>query len=164
MQNTKYISTKELTLILIFSFLAFAFFAAAIGADVVASHESAAEKAVREFSSISVGCRLCDRDFVAGFNLITFFIFLALIRPKRFIVSTALTFIYGALLVVSIYLRLDGTGALGGVDFYTDPWVEFINKTDVYDYVASFVIVVLLGWQSSIVWRIYRSKGNGQMP
>jgi hypothetical protein len=171
MRNTSPISTNERILILVFSFLAFAFFATAVSAEIIESYNNsvaAEQKEMRRQSGDTNVISFSRHDLhpLPGlFNLITFFVFLALLlTAKKYFVSTALTVIYGALLVISIYLRLDGTSSYGWNGFYSDPWVEFINKTNIYDYVASMVIVVLLCWQSSIIWRIYRSKSNGQMP
>ena len=160
--NTKdSISKLERVLLLAFTSLAFAFFALGIFAEAAQSYNDSVVRHQNELARqagvkniISFASHGFDHS-IPLFNLITFFIFLALIRPGRYIISMALTVLYLVFLVVSVAIRLDGRGALGSENFFTDPWVEFWLKTGFHDHFAAVVIVILLVWQGSILWRVY---------
>ncbi len=69
--------------------------------------------------------------------------------------------VYLVVLLISVWVRLDGKGLFGGsFDGFTDPWLELWMKTSHIDYFAAVVIVILLTWQASILWRIYRTHGG----
>ena len=155
------ISKKERITLLVFAFLAFSFFAFFIWDRAIDSYNNSVvqeqnERRAQAGGRPAISFSVDDfRPLPGGFNLLTLFIFLALIRPKKFIVSTSLTILYGVLLLISLFIRLDGEGALGGKDFYSDPFVELFHKTNIFDYAAGFFILVLLTWQISILWRIH---------
>ncbi|MBK9165402.1 MAG: hypothetical protein IPM21_16135 [Acidobacteria bacterium] len=145
------ISKTERVLLLSFSFMVFAIFAAAIFAEEVQIYRASL---ANEFAQLS-GRFMTPT--VPMFHLITFLIFLALFRTKEFIISISLTVVYLVLLLFSIWERLDGGGALGGENFYTNRWLELSMKTNHYDYLAAFAIIVLFVWQATILWRKYLS-------
>ncbi len=160
-------SQIERVLILAFAFVAFALFALNIAGEAIESYN---DSVVRHHNKIArqAGVKNIIEFSADGFNyqaplfnLITFPILLALIKPRRYIISTGLTVLYLVFLIISVTDRLDGRGALGSDGFFTDPWHELWMKTSINDYFAAFVIAVLLMWQGSILWRVYRnSRGN----
>ncbi len=97
----------------------------------------------------------------AGLHLLTVLIFLAAIRPRSFFVSAILAVIYAGLLLVSLYLRVNGESFLGG-PIPGDPgfFQELYLKTWIWDYVALAYLVVLLPWLSSIIYRRHRRRSR----
>ena len=161
----KYQPSKfERVLILAFTFVAFALFATTIAAEAIQSYNDsvvihhnkiarqAGVKNIIEFSADGFNYR------APLFNLITFPILLALIKPKRYVISTGLTVLYLVFLIISVTDRLDGRDAFGSDGFFTDPWLELWMKTSINDYFTAFVIAVLLIWQGSILCRVYRNS------
>lgn len=100
---------------------------------------------------------------LAGLNLLLPCIFIAILAAKKYVVSTALTLIYGALVATGFYVRLDGRGGFGSEGFYTDIRTEIWNKTHPFEFVAVFFIVAVLIWQGSILWRIFVSDRRNQV-
>ncbi len=150
------ISKAERILLLSFSFAALAFFALGISAEVtqvynnsVAEHqkELARQAGAENIPSFSVDHG--PYHSIPLMNLILLPIFLSLLRARSYILSTSLTALLGVFLTLSIASRLD-SGQLG-----TDPWHEIWINTMIYDYLAAFVIAVLLIWQCSILWRVF---------
>ena len=88
-------------------------------------------------------------------HFLTFFIFLALLKTKRFLLSTFLTIFYAFVFVYGIsagyYAR-----RLGGEEF--SPKVYFFDSVyrgaDIFEYVAALFISILLFWQISILLRM----------
>jgi len=144
------ISKNERNCLLTVAILAFVFFSAAIGLEMFRTSYNV-EPTFR-FAADGV-------HFVpGGFNLLTLFICSALIQPRRFIVSTCLTIVYAGLFLVSLLLRIDGTGYLGSEGFYRSPLLELYHKTSIFDYASALTILILLGWQGSILFRIHRQS------
>jgi hypothetical protein len=90
-----------------------------------------------------------------GLHFFTLFIFLALLKTKRFLLSSLLTAFYAVVFIYALSLRYDGA-RLGGEEF--SPKVDFLDKvyraaTD-YDYIAAIFISILLFWQISILLRM----------
>ena len=114
------ISKVEHRFLLAVSLLAFMFFASFILLKEVEHHNYAMNQRYSGFSVDSV-----EPEASAGFNLFTFFIFLSLIKPKRFLLSTLMTVMYAALLLLSLYIRVDGETPLGG---WYPPEVGFFGE------------------------------------
>lgn len=159
------ISRIERSLIISFGFLVFALFATGIFAEAVQSYNESvvrhqnelAERAGARIISFSGGGAM---PTIPLFHLITFPIFLMLFNARKFIVSISLTTVYLVWLLISVWVRLDGEGLFGSIESFTDPWLELWMKTSHLDYLAAVVVVVLLPWQASILWRIYRTRGG----
>jgi len=171
MKQPKNISSKERTLLAIFAFFAFSFFAVFTTADVISSHnyaianeqeDLAAEASLQPRISFSVDSVVPVS--AALFNFLLLPIFFALLRTRKFIVSTVLTVLYCAFFVLSMILKVDGRGLLGG-SYPPDVGVfeELYRKTYFFDYATAVFVVVLLVWQFTILLRIskrtYSSKG-----
>jgi hypothetical protein len=88
-------------------------------------------------------------------HFLTLFIFTALYRTRRFILSIFLTIFYAGIFIYGLFLRYNGA-RLGGEEF--SPQVDFLDKiyhaaTD-FDYVFAAFISILLFWQISILLRM----------
>src|SRR5687768_808819 len=110
------ISTPERTAILLLSFIVFAFFASSLLPAIIDNYNESVAETQRELlreagsaQSISFGISDCRR-LPAGLHLMTFFIFLSLLRPKRFIAATVLALFYLGLMLFALYLRVGYTG------------------------------------------------------
>lgn len=164
MEASNIIRRKERYALLLFSFLVFALVASVISWQAIASYNKSVEQAQndlhREAGGQVISFAACGGPSytVAGLNLITFFIFLSFIRPRRFIVSSVLILFYAALFCYGIFARLNGEGTLGSKDFFTDKWYELYMKTYHMDYLIALIITTFLAWQFTIIWRIIRSR------
>ena len=149
------ISNFERSLLLIFTFLGFLFFATAIIEPAIREynysvyveqnrliHEANNEKGPSFSISVSGWT-------VPGFHLISFFILISIIRTKKYIVSFSLTTIYLLFFVYGIYLRNEF--------FFLSSLIDGIYKTSQslrhFDYIGVFFISTLLFWQFSILLR-----------
>jgi hypothetical protein len=157
------ISKLERGLIIAFGLLAISYFATGIFAEGIHSYNEsvvqyqnglARQAGVKNIISFAA-CGGFDYS-IPLFHLITFPIFLTLIRTRTYIVSTTFTVLYLTLLIVSISIRLDGRGSLGSENFFTNPLLELWTKTSIHDYFSAFVTVVLLFWQGCVLWRIQK--------
>ncbi len=154
------ISKRERFLLLSFSFVAFALFAVGIFSEAIQAYNFSVIEHQRELARRSgakdiisfAACGGLDYG-IALFNLMVLPVFLSLIRPGKYVLSTVLTLLYATVLTLSVLSRLDGRGGLGSENFFTDPWYELWMKTSIDDYFAGFVIAVLLIWQGSILLR-----------
>ncbi len=100
-------------------------------------------------------------------HCLTFFIFVALLKTKRFILPSFLTIFYAVVFIYGLSARYDGS-RLGGEEF--SPKVDFLDKvyraaTD-FDYLAALFISILLFWQISILLRmlIKTSQRKTELP
>ena len=144
MKANDYISKRERKLLLIFAFATFVFVLSVFIYDAIRIDNLSNSP----FSGSVVRT-------LPGLHFLTLFIFIALLKTKRFILSSFLTsfyavvFIYG--LSISYYGRL-----LGGEEF--SPKVGFYQRlyrqANSFDYLAAFFISILLFWQISILLRM----------
>ena len=144
MKANDYISNKELTLIQITAFILVVFvnlnfckeLAASAGAEVI------------KFSG-------SYQPSTPGFHFASIFIFIALLRAKRFIAPLLLTISYLSVFVYGLVARFNG-GRLGGEEF--SPEFHFFHKIYYgardFDILASVFIFILIFWQISILLRI----------
>lgn len=104
------------------------------------------------------------RQGLPGLHLMTVPIFVALLFARKYIVSFILTLSYGALMVNSYFLRLDGTGYFGGEGFYDNrPFAEVINKSHGFEFAVAVFIPVLLIWHVSLFMRGRSVETNRQL-
>jgi hypothetical protein len=99
-QKPTTISKTEHRILLLVSFVVFAFFASGFVVEFASQYNQAPLPA-----GISFGPRL--PQYPAGLHLITLFIFVSFIRPKRLIIPTILTLTYLTVLLVSIPVRVN---------------------------------------------------------
>lgn len=139
MKANNYISNKELRLIQVVAFIWVILVVSNFCSEVINTYNDAVSEQQKELATQAgsnvirfSGCFPCCS--MPGFHFVSIFIFIALIKPKRFITSLLLTFSYLSM------------------EFY------FIHKIYYcfgnFDVLASVFILVLLFWQISILFRI----------
>jgi hypothetical protein len=105
------------------------------------------------------------RQSVAALHFLAIPVFFSVVWAKRHFVSGFLTVLFLVLLGIGLYLRLDGTGALGGEGFYTEFWTEFWAKTNWIELLAYSSLVGMLLWHLKVITRQYRRVENpNQLP
>jgi hypothetical protein len=139
----KYILQKEHLALLIFAFAAFVFVLSGFASEFIKSHNT------------SGSLFPYYPTYPAGLHFLTFFIFIALLKTKRYLLPLFLTVFYAVVFVYGLSMRYDGA-RLGGEEF--SPKVDFLDKvyraaTD-YDYIVALFISILLFWQISILLRM----------
>jgi hypothetical protein len=89
------------------------------------------------------------------FHFLTLFIFIAVRKTKRFLLSLFLTVFYAFLFIYGLSARYNA-GRLGGEEF--SPKVAFLDQVyrgaDNIDCIAAVFISILLFWQISILLRM----------
>jgi hypothetical protein len=110
-----------------------------------------------QFPNVSLGG---TRQSLAGLNLLTIPLFLAVVFARRYIVSTALTLLYLGMLAFGMYLRLDGRGDLGGEGFYQNYFTEFIAKSHWFEFLLPAVLAVIVMIHIKIHFRSRIHSGN----
>lgn len=92
---------------------------------------------------------------IAPFHFFTFFIFLAILKARNFLLSSLLTFSYAFVFVYGLSAKFRAA-RLGGDEF--SPRVDFFDQVfraaGASDYIIAFFISILLFWQISILLRI----------
>jgi hypothetical protein len=161
-KTTNPISNTETRAVLVVAVFAAIFFASFFADDAVRRYQdSLAPRSAINFAVDDVVPKT-----PAGLHLITAFIFLSLIRPRRFFVATILSATYACLFLLSLYLRVDGESFFGG-PIPGDPGFlgELYLKTWIWDYVAFAYLIVLFPWLFSILFRIHKQNSlDGQLP
>ena len=151
MKTNKYISKTEHKLLLIVAFIAFIIFSAIFAGQVTEAYDNFFADRTSKIRFSGSG-----NQFQAPlFHLLTLFIFAAILKTKRFLLSSFLTVFYALVFIYGLSARYDG-GLLGGEEF--SPKVDFLDKvyraaTD-FDYLAALFISILLFWQISILLRM----------
>ncbi len=90
----------------------------------------------------------------AGLHLITFLIFLSLIKPNRFIAPLVLVVLYAGLLMWSLYVRP------GEIYYSAGFFGNLFRRMDLWDYVGMAFILIMLMWLLSILYRIRSTTQN----
>ena len=92
---------------------------------------------------------------IALFHFFTFFIFLSILKTRKFLLSSFLTFFYAVVFIYGLSAKFKAA-RLGGEEF--SPRVDFFDQVfraaGSFDYIISFFILILLFWQISILLRI----------
>ena len=90
-----------------------------------------------------------------GLHFLTLFIFISLLKTKRFLLSSFLTIFYAIVFIYGLSARFNGR-RLGGEEF--SPKVDFLKQLYIeansFDYLAALFISILLFWQISILLRM----------
>ncbi len=160
MRANKYISKREHKLLSIVAFIAFVFVVLTFCGDIIRDYNYFVYKEQQKLGY------LANYNREGGFSgsgpmvmpllhFLTLFIFIALLKTKRFLLSSFLTVFYAVVFIYGLSARYNGS-RLGGEDF--SPKVDFLDK--VYraathiDYLAAIFISILLFWQISILLRM----------
>ncbi len=162
MKANKYISKKEHKLLLLVAFTSFVFALSIFSLQGIKDYNDAISKGQNELEQLAnleqiISFAACGGiDYRVSFlHFLTLFIFVALLKTKRFFLSSFLTVFYAAVFIYGLSARYDGS-RLGGEEF--SPKVDFLDKVyraafD-FDYVAALFISILLFWQISILLRM----------
>ncbi len=160
MRANEYVSKREHKLLLIVAFTAFVFVTLFFCWNIIKNYNYSVYYELQRLEYLANynregGMSIPSRKVVPLLHLLTLFIFLALLKTKKFLLPLFLTvfyaivFIYG--LSVGYYESL-----LGGEEF--SPKVGFFDRVyciaDGFDYLAFLFISILLFWQISILLRI----------
>ena len=90
------------------------------------------------------------RKSPAGLLLLVPLITLSLIKPKRFWISSSLTFLLGILFVIGCYFRV-----MNAIDFgMLNP---IANTFDFWDYLFGTFLIVMFIWHTSILIRLAKA-------
>ncbi len=88
-------------------------------------------------------------------HFLTLFIFIALLKTKKFLLSSFLTIFYAVVFIYGLSASYNAS-QLGGEEF--SPKVAFLDQVyrgaDNFDYFAAVFISILLFWQISILLRM----------
>ncbi len=145
MKANSYISKKENRLLLILSFISVVFAFSNFVYQVIDHFTK--PKALFDIYDISRG------SFLPTFNFLTLFIFIALFKSKRFIISSLLTFISFIIFTYEFYsggriiLRDDPFPELGLIE-------QLLLIANYFDYTVFLIVSILLFWQISILLRM----------
>lgn len=164
MKANKYISKKEHILLILFAFVFFAFVSSILILDVIRSYNYSVFEEQQNFKILANGepiIRFSGNSgpdlLMPGFHILSLVVFVVVFKSKRFLLSLFLTLFYAATFIYGLAARYDGS-LLGGEEF--SPKVGFFEKlyreSNAFDYLAAFFISILLFWQISIVFRIFR--------
>ena len=159
MKANKYISKKEHISLVIFSFAVFGFVFTINTLEVARFYNYSVSEKQEKLQSQADGTPHIQFSgsngphLPAGLHFLTLFIFIALLKTKRFLFSSFLTVFYAIVFIYGLYARY----GLWGEEF--SPKVDFLEKlyrvADTFDYLAAVFISILLFWQVSILLRIF---------
>ncbi len=162
MKANNYISKKEHRWLSFIAFVAFLFFSICfITQEIKTYNISVAEnqqRLEREANGSSSSLQNNDNP-VTELHFLTFIIFLSLLKTRRFIIPFSLTIFYAVTLIYSLPANFDAKW-LGGEEFPSR--LSFFRKlfieANIYDYSAFGFILILLIWQISILFRIFKNQ------
>ncbi len=159
MKASNFISKKEHRLLLIIAFTVFLFVFSIFTLQVVKDYNYSVSEDQRQLKFQADGAsspRFSSDNYVLpGLHFLTLFIFIALLKTKRFLLSSSLTVFYAIVFIYVLSARYNGS-RLGGEEF--SPKVHFLDQiyraADSFDYLAALFISILLFWQISILLRM----------
>jgi len=162
MKANNYISKREHKLLSLVAFTSFVFALSIISLQGIKDYNDAISKEQNKFERLANNEPILSFSACGGMDyrvpflhFLTLFIFVALLKTKRVILSSFLTIFYAVVFIYGLSARYDGS-RLGGEEF--SPKVDFFDKvyraaTD-FDYLAALFISILLFWQISILLRM----------
>ncbi len=161
MKANNYISIREHKLLLIIAFIAFVFIASTFCWDIIKyynysiSEEQQSLEYLANYNRVGGISGSSPITVMPLLHFFTLFIFLALLKTKKFLLPLFLTVLYATVFIYGLSVRYYA-GLLGGEEF--SPKVDFLDR--VYrsangsDYLAAVFISILLFWQISILLRM----------
>lgn len=170
MKANKYISKKEHILLILFAFMFFTLVSSVLILDIIHSYNHSVLEEQRTLKSVTKGEPIIRFSgnrapdlLIPGIHILSLFVFLIVFKSSRFLASLFLTLFYAAFFIYGLAARYDGS-LLRGVEI--SPQVSFAEKlyrgSYPFDYLAAFFISILLLWQVSIVFRIFRKFVQGK--
>lgn len=161
MKANSYISKKEQKLLLLVAFIVFVFVALAFSYDIIKDYNYFVDKEQQRLEYLANYNReggisgSHSTAVIPALHFLTLFIFLALLKTKRFLLSSFLTVFYAIVFIYGLSARYNGS-RLGGEEF--SPKVDFLDQVhraaNSFDYFAALFISILLFWQISILFRM----------
>ena len=162
MEANKYISKREHKFLLLVAFTSFVFALSIFFLQEIKDYNDAISKEQNKLERLANNEQIISFSACGGMDYrvpflhsLTLFIFVALLKTKRFLLSSFLTVFYAVVFIYGLSARYDGA-RLGGEEF--SPKVDFIEKvyraTTDFDYLAALFISILLFWQISILLRM----------
>ena len=149
-------------LLLIVAFVAFLFVTSVIASQVINSYNHSVSERQQELRNQADGRPNIQFSGSNGshtmslLHFLTLFIFIALLRAKKFLIPAFLTLFYAIVFIYGLSVRYYG-GLLGGEEF--SPKVGFLERllreANTLDYLAGLFISILLIWQILILMRIF---------
>jgi len=155
--NITSVSKFERRAIFLFALIASLFVASLFIEEAVYQYREAAFERQRRSVGISFSRDDFGRRTPAGLSLLVPLIAVALVRPRRFWISTGLTAVCSILFVIGCYLRVASARELG----FLNPIRDAI---DWGDYVFGAFLLVMLVWQFSILRRLSAHKHINSLP
>ncbi len=161
MKANKYISKREHKFLLIVAFTSFVFASSIFSLQGIKDYNDAISKEQNKLEQLANNEPILSFSACGGMDyripflhFLTLFIFVALLKTKRFLLSSFLTFFYAVVFIYGLSARYNG-GRLGE-EF--SPKVDFLDQvhraaTD-FDYLAALFISILHLWQISILLRM----------
>jgi hypothetical protein len=162
MPAKNYISKREHKLLINFAFVVFLFVLLFISLSIINDFNYSVSEVQKELKSqaspdeprinLSGGSGL---TFFPLFQLLTFFIFVALFKAKRFLLPFLLTIFYTFIFIYALSARFKGR-QLGGEEFspQVDLHEQLYYASNGYDFFSAIFILILLFWQISILLRM----------
>jgi hypothetical protein len=161
MKANKYISQKEHKSLLIIAFISFIFVALTFCYGIIKDYNYSVYKQHQKLGHLASYNReggisgSSPRLIMPALHLLTLFIFIALLKTRRFLLSSFLTVFYAIVFIYGLSALYNGS-RLGGEEF--SPKVDFFDQVyfaaNGFDYLAAFFISILLFWQISILLRM----------
>lgn len=161
MRANDYISNREHKLLLVVAFISFIFVALTFCYGIAKDYNYSVYKQQQRVEHLASYNReggisgSNPRIIMPGLHFFTLFIFIALLKTKRFLLSSFLTVFYAIVFIYGLSAIYNG-GRLGGEEF--SPKVDFFDQVYLaangFDYLAAFFISILLFWQISILLRM----------
>ncbi len=144
MKANSYISAKEHKLLLVLAFISAILAFLALVHQIIENYNKPASIGIYDMSRASL---------IPWFNFFTLFIFIALFKSKRFIISSLLTlfsfviFAYEFYSVVRIIILFNPIAELTFVE-------KLLLIANYFEYINFFLVLILLFWQISILLRM----------
>jgi hypothetical protein len=161
MKANNYISKREHKLLLIFAFAAVIYVLSTFSWEVAKTYNHSVveeQQEIRSRADGKFGLRFSGgigANTMPGLHFLTLFIFIALLKTKRFLLSSFLTIFYAVVFIYGLSVRYYGS-LLGGEEF--SPKGSFFERlyreANSFDYLAALFISILLFWQISILLRM----------
>lgn len=161
MRANKYISRAEHKLILIVALLVFIFPISILSFKFIQDYNHGIYEAQQELKYQANG-KIPLRFAVDSINhsvpiayLLSVFIFIALLKPKKFLLSSFLTFCFVILIIYGIYFRFEHIFAESMFGKLNSGFIEQMQIVVYdFDYTVFALAIILLFWQISILLRM----------
>ena len=153
---------REKRILSIIAFAGFLFVFTTFSFEHIADYNYAVSKEQNKLESLSNNQQVLSFSACGGvdyriapFHFFTLFIFLSILKSRKFLLSSFLTLFYAVIFIYGLSAKFKGA-RLGGEKF--SPHVDFLDQVfraaGISDYIIAFFISGLLFWQISILLRM----------